>query len=37
MGLYFAGKVFERPDWCEQSADILHRLVQAQFADGYWT
>jgi hypothetical protein len=37
MGLYFAGKIFDRPEWCEQSAEVLHRLVEAQFADGYWT
>jgi hypothetical protein len=37
MGLYFAGKIFDRPDWCDQGTEFLHRLVQAQFADGYWT
>jgi hypothetical protein len=37
MGLYFAGKIFDRPEWCEQGADMLHHVAQAQFPDGYWT
>lgn len=37
MGLYFAGKIFDRPDWCQQGADVLHRVVGIQNLDGYWS
>ena len=37
MGLYFAGKIFDRPEWCAQSAEFLHRVVQIQNPDGYWS
>jgi hypothetical protein len=37
MGLYFAGKIFDLPEWCEQGAEILHRVVQIQGPDGYWS
>ena len=37
MGLYFAGAVFEKPEWRSQAAAYLHRVAAAQHSDGYWT
>ncbi|HLJ15795.1 MAG TPA: hypothetical protein VKV15_14950 [Bryobacteraceae bacterium] len=37
MGLYFACKVFSRPEWCVQAANFLHREAAAQYSDGYWS
>lgn len=37
MGLYFAGKIFDRPDWCQQATEFLHRVVGIQDPDGYWS
>ncbi len=37
MGLYFAGKIFNRPEWCTQSAAYLHHVVGLQNPDGYWS
>ena len=37
MGLYFAGKIFDRPEWCRQGAEFLHRVVNIQSPDGYWS
>lgn len=37
MGLYFAGKIFDHPEWCQQGADVLHRVVEIQSPDGYWS
>lgn len=36
MGLYCAGQVFERPDWCDQAAEFLHRVAAAQSPHGWW-
>lgn len=36
MGLYCAGQVFGRTDWQRQAAAFLHRVVDAQDADGWW-
>jgi hypothetical protein len=37
MGLYLASKVFNRPDWEKAAVDYLHKCVEAQHPDGYWT
>lgn len=37
MGLYFACKIFGRPEWCTQAAAFLHREAAAQYPDGYWS
>ena len=37
MGLYFACKVFSRPEWCTQGAAFLHRIADSQSSDGYWS
>ncbi|MEO7142133.1 MAG: hypothetical protein ABI165_01380, partial [Bryobacteraceae bacterium] len=37
MGLYFACKIFDKPEWCMQGAEFLHREAAAQFPDGYWS
>jgi hypothetical protein len=37
MGLYFAGKIFDRPEWCRQAAEFFHRVLQIQNPDGYWS
>lgn len=37
MGLYFAGTVFERPEWCKLASEYLHKVASAQHSDGYWT
>jgi hypothetical protein len=37
MGLYFAGKIFDRPEWCAQGTEFLHREVQNQNPEGYWS
>jgi hypothetical protein len=37
MGLWFAGEVFEKPEWKKAAADFLHRVVADQHADGYWS
>ncbi len=37
MGLYDAGKIFNHPEWCAQSAAYLHHVVGLQNPDGYWS
>jgi len=37
MALYFAGKVFDRPEWRELSTKYLHKVVETQHKDGYWS
>ncbi|MCZ2080227.1 MAG: hypothetical protein HUU41_08050 [Bryobacteraceae bacterium] len=37
MGLYFAGRVFGRPEWKQQASEFLHRVAAAQRAPGYWS
>ncbi len=37
MGLYIAGEAFNRPEWREQAAEYLHKMVAAQSENGYWT
>jgi len=38
MGLYCAGKVLDRPAWCEQAAAFLgKKVVAAQSEGGYWS
>jgi len=37
MGLYFAGRVFGRPEWKQQASEFLHRVAAAQQAPGYWS
>lgn len=36
MGLYIAGKLFERPQWCEQAAAFLKKVAGKQSENGYW-
>ncbi len=37
MGLYIAGKTFNKPKWCEAAADNLHRVIDTQNEAGYWS
>ena len=37
MALYIAGKELDRPGWCDQGAQFLHQVSQAQQEGGYWT
>lgn len=37
MGLYIAGQLFDRPEWCEQSKAFMGRVVDAQDPGGFWT
>jgi len=37
MGLYFAGRALDRPEWCEKAADFMKKVVGAQFEGGYWS
>ena len=37
MGLYCAGKVLDRPEWCEQAATFLMKVVGTQSEGGYWS
>lgn len=36
MGLYCAGQVFAREEWCRQARDFLHQVADAQAPDGWW-
>lgn len=36
MGLYAAGKVLNRPEWCRQAEAFLRRVAAAQSEGGYW-
>ena len=37
MGLYFAGRLLDEPDWKGQAVDFLHRIAAEQHPDGYWS
>ncbi len=37
MGLYFAGKMLGKPEWCEKAAGFMQKVVGAQFEGGYWS
>jgi len=37
MGLYIAGKVLERPQWCSQAAEFMMKVVSEQAQGGYWS
>ncbi len=37
MALYIAGKAFGNKDWMDAAADYQHRIVAAQYPEGYWT
>ncbi len=37
MGLYLAGKEFDRPDWCEKGAAYEHKVVDYQSPAGFWS
>jgi hypothetical protein len=37
MGLYDAGKIFNHPEWCAQSAAYLHHVADLQNPSGYWS
>ncbi|MCX6621617.1 MAG: hypothetical protein NTY38_11185 [Acidobacteria bacterium] len=37
MGLYFAGQVFDKPEWCALARDYLHKVAAGQHPDGYWS
>ncbi len=34
--LFFAGRVFDRPDWCALASDLVDRLVRFCHPDGYF-
>jgi len=36
MGLYAAGKIFERPEWCQTAADFMTKVMAEQQEGGYW-
>ena len=36
MGLYFAGKALDKPQWCGQAAEFLMKAVGEQSEAGYW-
>ena len=36
MGLYQAGKVLNRPEWCNQAAQFLEKVAATQNPGGYW-
>jgi len=37
MGLYAAGKMFDRPEWCKQAGDFLIKVAAHQSEAGYWS
>ncbi len=37
MGLYVAGKTFDRPEWCKQAGDFLAKVAAKQSEAGYWS
>jgi len=37
MGLYIAGKTLDRPEWCEQAATFMMKVVEQQSEAGYWS
>jgi hypothetical protein len=36
MGLYLAGKVLDRPEWCDQAKEFIARICASQNPGGYW-
>jgi hypothetical protein len=37
MGLYLAGKVFDKPAWCDASAAYMKKVVGEESPDGFWS
>ena len=37
MGLYHAGQLLERPEWCQQAKAFLAKVCAAQDKGGYWS
>jgi len=37
MGLYHAGQVLNRPEWCEQAKAFMAQVCAAQNPGGYWS
>lgn len=37
MGLYIAGQVFNKPEWCDQAKAFMAEVVAAQDPGGFWT
>lgn len=37
MGLYCAGQVLDRPEWCDQAKAFLAKVCKAQNVGGYWS
>ena len=37
MGLYIAGRTLNRPEWCKQAAEFMHKVVATQSEGGYWS
>lgn len=37
MGLYIAGQVFDKPEWCEKAKAFMAKVVAAQDEGGFWT
>lgn len=37
MGLYIAGQLFNKPEWCQQAKDFMAKVVAAQDKCGFWT
>ncbi|HEX8520612.1 MAG TPA: hypothetical protein VF669_00065 [Tepidisphaeraceae bacterium] len=37
MGLYLAGKLFDRSDWRDSAAAYLHKVADAQHPAGFWS
>lgn len=37
MGLYAAGKLFGRPEWCHQAAAFMAKVLAVQSDAGYWS
>jgi hypothetical protein len=37
MATYLAGKVFNRPDYCEAAKAYMKKVVDAQTPDGFWS
>ncbi|MBN1902130.1 hypothetical protein JW926_12470 [Candidatus Sumerlaeota bacterium] len=37
MGLYFAGKALDKPQWSRDAGEFLFKVAQTQFDGGYWS
>lgn len=37
MGLYIAGQLFDKPEWCDQAKAFMAKVVAAQDPVGFWT